>query len=355
MASSSERLWGRVDSSPELIDLLESRADARALRWEIGIFGVALVVVALIYRYTWIHVSWQAPLERIHDVVGLPVQGVGRWFSAWAAGDGQTFAIMASDPLGLDEGLHITQPVYRYLRVGFAWLVWMTSLGQEQWIPYAMATVGALGIIGTFLLAVRLRPALGLRAWLLVFNPALVIGFAGDTAEAAGVFVLVWAMATGSRWSSVALGVIRPSYLVALVGRHQLPLWGLVTAGMMALLWCLRFGLDMDQFAPIFGPPFLGYIVELSVQSLVLLCVAVLTLTQGLRYRDWAWVASGAMVVCFAAPVVESAANGWRAAGMLFVLWAFGRNYLPQGGQRIDSSHRIIDLTGESPSVLVNT
>jgi len=235
--------------------------------------GAALVVVALIYRYTWIHASWDAPLARIHDVVGLPVQGAGKWFSAWAAGDRQTFAIMASDPLGLDEGWHITQPVYRYLRVGFAWLVWMTSLGQEHWIPYAMAIVGALGIIGTFLLAVRLRPELGLRAWLLAFNPALLIGFAGDTAETAGLFVLVWAVATESRWSSVALAVIRPSYLVALIGRHKLAPW----AAVLGVVWCLRFGLDMDQFAPILGPPFMGYMVEPSVQSLLLLGLAVTT------------------------------------------------------------------------------
>ena len=61
------------------------------------------------------------------------------------------------------------------------------------------------------------------------------------------------------------------------------------------------------------------------------------------------------MVLCFTDPVVESAANGWRATGMLFVLWAVGTRYSPQVKQRVDSSRRVIDPTGETPSVVVNT
>jgi len=347
-------LSGRVSSSLELVDKSEPVNSARAPSREIWLVGLALVVVALVYRHSWIHVSWEGPLDRIQDVVGLQVNGVGRWFSAWATGDGQAFAIMAADPLGLDEGWHLTQPGFRYLRVGFSWLVWIASLGQERWIPYAMAMVGALAIAGTFLLAARLRPALGLRAWLLVFNPAVLIGFAGDTAETVGILFLAWAIAGGSRWASAALGLIRPSYLVALLGRHMLVFWGAGAALTMGTLWALRFGFDPAEFGGSLGLPLAGYLDAPSVQAIGLLALALGTLVLGLRHRDWAWVASAVMVMCFTASVLGGAHNGWRAAGMLFVLWAFGPGFSPRRREQPGSETVMIDLTGESPSVRIN-
>lgn len=156
------------------------------------------------------------------------------------------------------------------------------------------------------------------------------------------------------RWASVALAVIRPSYMAALVGRHRLLVGGSSTAAGMGVLWVLRFGLDSDQFGATLGRPFLGYIVEPSVQSIGLFVFAAVTLAVGLRHRDWSWVASAAMVMCFTGPVLHASANAWRAAGLLFVLWAFGPGYSPSHRQQTDSSHRVIDLTGEAPPVLTD-
>jgi hypothetical protein len=69
------------------------------------------------------------------------------------------------------------------------------------------------------------------------------------------------------------------------------------------------------------------------VLSIGLAVFATITLVLGLRHRNWGWVASGLLVICFSEYVVAEAANGWRAAGVLFVLWAFGPGYaLPAAG-----------------------
>ncbi len=305
---------------------------------EVWFVGVSLALTAVLYRYAWIPDSWTSILENFERTTGLDVGGVGAWFSGWATGDGQTFALIAADPLGLDEGWQLTQPVYRYGRAGFGWLAWLASLGQEQWVPYGLAIAGATAVVGTFLVAMRLRPRLGVRAWLIAFNPAVLIAFAGDTAEALGILAAAWAMATGRWWASAALGVIRPTFLVAFVGRWRLLLWGALSAAGLGLLWILRFGPDLDQYGGGLTLPFHGYIESPSIQSTGLLILAIVTIGVGVRHRDWGWVGSGLLVMCFSPLVLGGAHNAWRAAGMLYVLWAFGPGYSGQLGDPVASS-----------------
>jgi len=301
--------------------------ESRALRLEIGLAALALAVLAVAYRYAWTPGPWEEGLQFARDEWRIAVGDVGRWFSAWTIGDGQLFAVIASDPLGLDEGREMIQPAFRYWRAGYGWLAWAASLGQERWVPYGMAIVGAASIVSTFLLTVRLRPELGRRAWFLVFNPAVLIAFAGDTAEGLGILALAYSIASGRVWVPAALGVIRPSFLIALVGRWKLLLWGAVTALVSGAWWITHFGWEPSQYGSNFALPFAGYFDEPSLQTLALGAFASVTIWRGLQHRDWAWVASGIMVVCFSGFILANGSNGWRVAGMLFVLWAFGPGY----------------------------
>jgi len=323
--------------------------ESRALRLEIWLAALALAVLAVAYRYAWTPGPWEEGLQFARDEWRIAVGEVGRWFSAWTIGDGQLFAVIAADPLGLDEGWEMIQPAFRYWRAGFGWLAWAASLGQESWVPYGMAIVGAASIVSTFLLTVRLRPELGKRAWFLVFNPAVLIAFAGDTAEGLGVLALAYAIATGRAWVSAALGVIRPSFLIALVGRWRLFRWGALTALVTGVWWIFHFGWEASQYGSNFALPFVGYGDEPSLQSLALGAFASATIWRGWRNRDWAWVASGIMVVCFSGFILADATNGWRVAGMLYVLWAFGPGY-QQPPQALPVSDKTVASTWQPKS-----
>lgn len=304
-------------------------SDTRATRFEVVSVAATFVVAVLLYRWAWTSPYWETFLEGAAETWGLPVTGVGRWFSAWTLGDGQAFAVIASDPLGLEAGTQISQPAYRYGRAGFGWLVWVASFGRAQLIPYGMAAVGVLALIGSFVLAWRLRPGLGRAAWLIALNPATLIGFAGDTAETVAVFLLAFAMASSSRLASVALGVVRPTYVVALIGRLRVFWWGAGAAALFGVFWILRFGFDLSQYGGRLTLPLVGYLAAPSAQSIGLAVFAGLTLIVGIKSRNWAWILSGAFVLCFASEVVAEAVNGWRAGGMLFLLWAFGPAHRP--------------------------
>jgi hypothetical protein len=297
-------------------------------RREAWIVGIGVVVLAILARYAWLPNAWEFALQQAADTWGLPVTDVGRWFSAWALGDGQAFAVIAADPLGLEIGDRLGYPAYRYGRAGFGWLAWAASLGRAEWVPYGLAIVGSLAVVATLVLAVRLRPSLGPKAWLIILNPAVFIAFAGDTAETLGIFALALAISSGYWWASAAVGVIRESYIVALVGRWRSMVWGLASALLLAVLWALRFGFESGQYGGNLGLPLIGYFEAPSLQAAVLAVVAATTLAVGLRFRDWGWVASGLFVLCFTHWVVESPVNGWRAAGLLFVIWAFGPGYV---------------------------
>ena len=207
----------------------------------------------------------------------------------------------------------------------YSWLVWAASGGQAGLIPYALGLVGALAVIGSLLVAISLRERLGPAAWFIVLNPALFIGFAGDTAEPLAILLLGLTLASNSVLAAVALGVTRPDYLIAALGRWKPFLAGIAAAVLLAAYAVFRFGLEaLIPSGGRLGLPLAGYLEHPSLAGWVLAALAVGTGVIGIKYRNWTWVAVGLFVLCFSYDVLEYPVNAWRAAGLMPVLWAFG-------------------------------
>lgn len=264
--------------------------------------------------------------ERYDTEFGAPSE----WFSAWSVGDGVVYAVIAADPTGGKLGVEIKEPGYRFARAGYGWAVAIVSLGEENLIPHGLAAVGVIALTATVVLAIRLRYRLGAKAWLLVLNPAVYLGFAGDTAEPLAAFLLAVSLATGSLWASAALGVTRPTFLVGVAGRWRQLGAGAAAAFVLGLYSLWRFGLEM-MIPPggALGFPALAYLRHPTPTGWLLLIAAVVTLWIGIRHRDLSWIITGILVLSFGPQVTVNPINAWRAAGPLSVLWAFGPGYEP--------------------------
>ncbi len=302
----------------------------RRHRFEIFLVAAIVLVTAGFVRWQYIPTFADRHVEVAEQKYGFDVGEPGKWFSAWSLGDGQAYAMIAVDPSGELLATHVSEAGYRFARAGYGWAAWVASLGEERYVPYGLAVVGAISLLGVLILAVYMRPRLGPRSWLIVFNPALFVGFAGDTSEPLGILVLGAAFAWGL-WSFAALvGVIRPTYLVSMFRERRLVISGLLAAAGLGLYSLLRFG--ADALIPAGGRlslPGLAYVDQVSVWGLLLAVVAIGTLVIGIRRRDWAWVLAGAFVLCFGSDVLRDPVNAWRAAGFLPMMWAFGPGFDP--------------------------
>jgi hypothetical protein len=297
----------------------------REHRLEVLVVSVIVLLGAFYVRAEYIPPWAERNLEIAEEKWGLPVSDVGPWFSAWTLGDGQASAVIAADPLGLGFGDDLREPGYRYQRAGYSWLAWAASGGQPGLVPYGLALVGALAVIGTLILAISLRQRLGPATWFLVLNPALFIGFAGDTAEPLAILLLGLTLASNAVWAAVALGVTRPDFLLAALGRWKPFLAGVSAAAVVAIYATARFGIEgVIPGGGRLGLPLVGYVQYPSLAGWLLAALAVVTGVIGLRHRNWAWVAVGVFVLCFSYDVMEFPVNAWRAAGLMPVLWAFG-------------------------------
>jgi hypothetical protein len=308
-----------------------STVSRRPTRLEIALVSVIFLVTAVYVRWTYIpsffdrHV--QVSEERFDFEVGEP----GPWFSAWSLGDGQAYVLIALDPTGQKLAEEVPEPGYRYARAGYGWLGWLTSLGNDRLVPYALALIGATSMVGILIAAIVLRPLLGIRAWLLLMNPAIYIGFAGDTAEPLAALLLTLGLMTGSWALALILGLTYPTYLVATWGRWKMFLVGVATAVAVQIYTSLAFGPPAVTSATVrVGFPFVGYLDAPSAAGFALCAAGLATIAIGARSRAWAWVISGLFVLCFAADVLQFPTNAWRAAGFLPVLWAFAPRHDPE-------------------------
>jgi hypothetical protein len=306
------------------------------LRYRLEVALVAAIVFVAGLGLRWIAIpTWAdrhvAVAEEKYDFeVGQP----GPWFSAWSLGDGQAYALIALDPTGDQMAAGIREAGYRFARAGYGWAAWAVSLGNDVFVPYALAVVGAAALVGVFVVAVRMRNRLGPRSWLMLLNPALFIGFAADTSEPMGILLLGLAMATGSTLAAVLLGATRPTFLVGLWQHRRSFVLGVLAAVGITLYSLVAFG--AEALVPAGGRlslPFVGYVEHLSGWGVLLASLSLGTIVIGIRRRDWSWVVAGLFVLCFGPGVVRDPVNAWRAAGLLPVLWAFGPGWSLQKQQ----------------------
>jgi hypothetical protein len=311
-------------------------------RFRLEILLIAAIVFASAVFVRWLYIpTWadrhiELSEERYEFDVGEP----GQWFSAWSLGDGQAYVMIAVDPRGGLIDSQISEAGYRFARAGYGWATWAISLGQETLVPYALAIVGALSLAGVVLVATRMRPILGPRSWLMVFNPALFIGFAGDTSETMGIFLLAVATAWGSWLAATMLGITGPTFLVNLWGNWRPFLTGVSAAIALALYGLVAFGADsMIPAGGRLGLPLVAYGQQVGIWGFLLASAAVATIVVGVKKRDWAWILAGLFVLSFGPDVVRDPVNAWRAAGFLPVMWAFGPGFEP--GMAARSKRRV--------------
>lgn len=294
------------------------------------IVSAIVLIAAMGVRTVYQPTDPQGAIDRVEEKYDLEIGSPHPWFTAWALGDGQAYALIAADPLGRKLADNVREAAYRYARAGYGWSAGAIVLGSQPRIPSALAIVGAIALLATLGLATWLRIRIGPRAWWIVLNPALYLGFAGDTSEPMAIALLVVAIAWDSWIAAALLGVTRPTYLVAVWGQWRLFLPGLAAAVLLAAYSLVAFGADaMVPSGGRIGLPFVAYLDHVSLPGIALLMAALMTITIGARGRQWTWLLAGLFVLCFGDDVLRDPINAWRAAGFLPVLWAFGPDYEP--------------------------
>jgi hypothetical protein len=303
-------------------------------RWRDVLFAAVVVATIIGLRIVVTGPHDLTDLARFESVTGTSVGPESEFFASGLDGDGSTFAVIALDPLGIDIGDLLKNPSYRYMRFGYPWLAKGAALGVDDAVLFGLALVGMLSVGVSAFVASRLNEIRGPWAWLLVANPALILGALRDTAEPLGVTLVSLAIFSGSIWAGLALAVVRPTFLVALAGRWRIFLVACVVAGVSKLGWSWHFGespltggfnLDWPMTGVLASPSLLGWAVIVS---------ALTTVVIGVMKGDWAWVLSGLLVICLGQVVVDTPTNAVRAAAFLPVLWAFGPNFESNGSLR---------------------
>lgn len=258
----------------------------------------------------------------------------------WTIGDGQAFVVLAADPLARGPLGELGIPGYRYGRVLPSLIGRLLVGGNPSLVPLALLVVNSACVVTIGYLAWRLTALWGVRSLLLAANPAIFIGYWGDTAEPLGILLVIGSLGLvgrfGSTASSVLLGITRPSYATALVRRDS---WWLALAAVgTALAFRILvvealLNLETGDLSTNFTLPGLGYIDGWSradqLSQFVMVAVAsaaVLTILRGLplgmnRRFSWAFISTGLLVLLLDGGVVAGYENLLRAAGVLPLVW----------------------------------
>ena len=303
------------------------------------VFALVLMVVAIGVRFLATDLTDEADLAWFRGATQMDVGPSEAWFASGLNGDGATFVIMAGDPLGRGPGQLLRYPAYRYSRVGYSWLAAAVVAGREGLLLLGLSAVGlaSFGVVGW--IAFRLEERRGIAAWLLLLNPALLVGFIWDTAESLAVVLLSLALWRGSAWATASVVLVRPSYILALGSRTSHLLLGALGAVLIKGIWSVRFQESFFSGAWNLTFPIKGFLDTPSAVGLLVLLAGAATMVIGLFRRDLGWALSGLLVVSMGAVVYDTPINALRAAGMLPVLWAFGPGYQ---GQPKDSDSSLV-------------
>lgn len=280
-------------------------------------------------------------LDRFEDVTGVEIGPQSAFFASGLNGDGATFAIVAQDPFGEDVSEALRVRSYRYLRVGYPWLATIATLGMDQLVLLGLAVVGFLAAGMVAWVASRLHETRGAWAWLLIANPALILGVVGDTAESVALALLAVAIYSASDLIGMSVAFVRPTYLVGLARRWPVLLVGLSFAAVGKAYWSWHFGESLFTGGFTVTWPLSGILQAPTLLGWMVVLAGVATAVVGAVRKDLSWVISGAFVLCFGAVVLDTPTNAVRAAGYLPVLWAFGPGYRANSSLRELFSFRL--------------
>lgn len=311
--------------------------------------AVLAVMIALAFRVMVIDASNFAPLDlEVYEArsygVDLPDHyGHQPFFLTWSRGDGGAFLALAADPLARGPARELGISAYRFGRVGYslaaAALVW----GRTELLPVGLFAANTLAVAAFGWFAGGLRRRHGPWSMLLVLNPALLIAYAADTAEAFGLLFLMLSVVlvsrTGRTVASVVLAVSRPSYLpTVLIRRSNIgpTLTGVLVVVIVQLVAVAGMGLVPGGSQNITAP-LVGYMSAWPGQDLssrlvaaLVVVAALAAVVTSLRRRapeDLGLLLTSGLVLVLSADVVTDWVNLLRATGgLVFALgWSFLR------------------------------
>ena len=298
-------------------------------RWRHLLTAVIVMLAIVAVRAVTTGPDYLEVLSGFEAAIGISVGPDSAYFARGLTGDGATFTIVAIDPFGSDVGTLLFESSYRYLRFGFPWLAALTVLGSPDFVLLGLSVVGLASVGLIAYLASILNETRGPWAWLLVCNPAVIIGALGDSAEPMASALIALAIFTGSAIVGWTVILVRPTYLVALASRWGLFALGVATSGVAKVIWSWRFDESVltSPSPPVLTWPFGGVLDSPTILGWAVVLAGLITAVIGGMRRDWSWVISGVLVLCLGSGVVDTPTNAVRAAGFLPVLWAFGPRF----------------------------
>ena len=298
-----------------------------ASRWRHLLTALIVMLAIVVVRAVTTGSEYLGILTGFEEAIGMSVGPDSAYFARGLTGDGATFTIVAIDPFGSDVGRLLFDPSYRYLRFGSPWLAALVVLGSSDFVLLGLSVVGLASVGLIAYLASILNETRGPWAWLLICNPAVIIGALGDTAEPMALALISLAIFTGSALVGWTVALVRPTYLVALASRWRVFALGVVTAGVAKIIWSWRFGESMLASPSVLTFPFGGVLDSPTILGWAVVLAGLITAVIGGMRRDWSWVVSGVLVLCLGPVVVDTPTNAVRAAGFLPLLWAFGPRF----------------------------
>lgn len=248
------------------------------------------------------------------------------YFAVGLSGDGAAYAIIAADPLGRDAGNLLFQSSYRYWRYAYPIAGRAAVFGHEESILLGLSIVNLVAVALVTYAGSYLNERIGWRAWLIVCNPAVLIGAIGDTAEPVAVAFLLYGILSGSVILAAMTSFTRPSHIVGFRSLKMLAIAGFTAAGAKAY-WSQHFGESFAEGSGALGVPFAGVVEVPTVLGVLVVVAAAFTLVIGVLRQDLSWILSGVLIVCLGPAVYELPMNAVRGAGMLPVLWALGPRF----------------------------
>jgi hypothetical protein len=133
-----------------------------SIRGELLLVIAIVVVVALYVRWDAIPVFPDRHIAGFEETYGVNVGDPGPWFSAWALGDGQAYALIGIDPTGQTLAEGSARRVTGSPGRATAGQRGLSPWGNRSWFrtPWRSWERVGVAVLG---LAIRLRPALGPR------------------------------------------------------------------------------------------------------------------------------------------------------------------------------------------------